>query len=78
MGVTDSIALMGFLLSRIPFPFSVPLSLSVSVPVPLAWTHSLVVDIPLALMIQFHRRPLTLRWRHTGYRQAWTRLTYRW
>src|ERR1700722_15434597 len=83
MDVTDSIALMGLFLSRVPrvpFPFSFPLSfsISVSVPVPLALTHSLVIDIPLAVMIHFHRRPPTLWWRHTGYRQAWTRFTYWW
>ena len=66
MDVADSIALMRLLLSRIPFPFSVPLSLSV--PVSLALTHSLVIDVSLAIMIQFHRRPLTLWRRHTGYR----------
>ena len=66
MDVTDSIALMGLFLSRVPFPFPVPLSLSV--PFPLALTHSFVIDVPLAFMIHFHWRPPTLWWGHTGYR----------
>lgn len=74
--ITQPIALMGFLLSWIPFPLSLPFPLSISFPipipisvsVPLALSHPLVIDIPLALMVQFHRRPPALWWRPTSYR----------
>jgi hypothetical protein len=76
MDVTHPITLMGFLLSRIPLPLPVPLSLSIPLPVPLALTHPLIIDISLAVMLQFHRRSPTLCWRHSSYRQARARLTY--
>jgi hypothetical protein len=58
VNVTHPIALMCLLLPGVPFPLPVPLS--IPLPFPLALTHPLVIDISLALMIQFHRWPPTL------------------
>ncbi len=59
--VTHPFALMGLLLPWIPLPL--PFSVPVPVPVPVALAHPLVIDIPFAVMVQFHRRPPTLCWR---------------